>query len=260
MNISVVVIVKDGSVHLPKFLQQLENIFENIIVLIDDRTTDQSAQIAQTYSNTEIHYFTFEGFGKAKKLACSFAKYDWILSLDVDEFLDTQALHFIANHKFEQPNAVYKICRKNYYKDQHISGAGWKDDKPIRIFNKTHTNFAPVLVHEYIVEHTDTVVKSVEGHIKHYPYDSIFQLIQKMNFYSDLYIKQNLNKKSSSVFKSIYKGLFAFFRDYILDKGFMFGYKGLVISFTNASGTFYKYIKLYEAQKLQNKDGNESHK
>jgi glycosyltransferase involved in cell wall biosynthesis len=37
-----------------------------------------------------------------------------------------------------------------------------------------------------------------------------------------------------------------FMRDYLFKKGFLYGYKGFVISFCNALGAFFKYAKLYE--------------
>lgn len=46
--------------------------------------------------------------------------------------------------------------------------------------------------------------------------------------------------------RSIIRSLWKFFRDYFLKKGFLYGYKGFVISFCNALGVFFKYAKLYE--------------
>ncbi|MEW6713376.1 MAG: glycosyltransferase family 2 protein, partial [Candidatus Riflebacteria bacterium] len=40
--------------------------------------------------------------------------------------------------------------------------------------------------------------------------------------------------------------LYSFFRTYILKRGFLDGYAGLVIAFSHMATNFYKYIKLYE--------------
>lgn len=46
--------------------------------------------------------------------------------------------------------------------------------------------------------------------------------------------------------RSIIRSLWKFIRDYFLKKGFLYGYKGFVISLCNALGVFFKYAKLYE--------------
>ena len=43
--------------------------------------------------------------------------------------------------------------------------------------------------------------------------------------------------------------MITFFKCYVLKKGWVDGYAGLLISISNANGVFYKYIKLYEADR-----------
>ena len=70
-----------------------------------------------------------------------------------------------------------------------------------------------------------------------------------MQFYSDLFAQQNKGKKKSSVSKAILHGAGAFFKSYILKKGFLGGYEGFIISAYNGHTAFYKYMKLYELNK-----------
>ena len=55
--------------------------------------------------------------------------------------------------------------------------------------------------------------------------------------------------KSGGVLKAFLHGLWSFFKHYILKLGFLDGGPGFVIAFGNFEGTFYRYIKLLEAQK-----------
>src|SRR3546814_18652294 len=72
---------------------------------------------------------------------------------------------------------------------------------------------------------------------------SLSDFLSKMQSYSELFAKQNQGKKSSSITKAILHGSFAFFKSYILKRGFMGGYEGFVISTYNANTAFYKYLK-----------------
>ena len=46
--------------------------------------------------------------------------------------------------------------------------------------------------------------------------------------------------------KAVVRSFWSFLRNYFLKKGFLYGYKGFMISTCNALGVFFKYAKLYE--------------
>ncbi|HIC40339.1 MAG TPA: glycosyltransferase family 2 protein, partial [Piscirickettsiaceae bacterium] len=54
--------------------------------------------------------------------------------------------------------------------------------------------------------------------------------------------------KTGSVFKAFIHGLWSFIKHYIFKLGILDGGAGFVIAFGNFEGTFYRYIKLTEAQ------------
>ena len=60
-----------------------------------------------------------------------------------------------------------------------------------------------------------------------------------------------MNEKGviGSVFKAFLHGFWSFIKHYIFKLGFLDGGPGFVIAFGNFEGTFYRYIKLTEAQK-----------
>jgi glycosyltransferase involved in cell wall biosynthesis len=260
MNISVIMIVKNGTKHLTDdWLATLCSHFHEILILVDSSTTDQTLQLLGGHSKIKFEMFDFKGFGYAKKLAEKKAANDWILSLDADEILDSTCLNTLKTLSPASEKLIYSFKRLNFYNYRHINGAGWNDDMIIRLYNKKHTGFEDKHIHEFVKKQHDSVLVPMAGHIKHYPYSNVSELVLKMNYYSDLFVIENKHKTSSSFAKSVFKGGFTFFRDYFLDRGFLFGYEGFVIAYTNAAGTFYKYIKLFEAQKrLKNTKTNDT--
>ena len=102
--------------------------------------------------------------------------------------------------------------------------------------------------------HEDIIVKNLEleelsGNVKHYSYISMSDFIIKIDRYSTLFAKEKVGRKKSSPTKAILSSMFAFLKTYILRKGFLDGYVGLIISYSRASVVFYKYMKLYEMNK-----------
>ena len=97
----------------------------------------------------------------------------------------------------------------------------------------------------------------MDGNVEHYSYQSISQFIAKADVYSTLFAKNNVGKKSSSPTKAFFNATYSFFRTYVLKKGFLDGYVGLVIAVSHAVTNFYKYVKLYELNKeLKNESAN----
>ena len=89
----------------------------------------------------------------------------------------------------------------------------------------------------------------LKNNMKHYTFNSAGELVDKMQKYSTLWANENKNRKKSSPSKAFFRALFSFVKNYFFQKGFLYGYEGLVISISNANGVFYKYIKLYEVNK-----------
>jgi hypothetical protein len=56
----------------------------------------------------------------------------------------------------------------------------------------------------------------------------------------------NRESLQASPSKAFFSGIYAFFKTYILKRGFLDGYVGLLIAFSHMATNFYKYMKLYE--------------
>lgn len=243
-NISCVIIAKDAEATLKMTLDSLCD-FEDV-VLYSNNSTDRTEQIATSYTNVNLIQGDFLGFGPTKNRAVTYAKNDWILSLDADEVLSEEFIQTIQGLTL-QKNTLYSISRENYYKKRVVKYC-WGKDIIVRLYNKTQTSFTDKKVHESIITKTFEV-KNIPALVKHYPYATITDFIVKLDRYSSIYAKDNVGKKSSSPLKAFFNGLFSFFKTYILKLGFLDGYAGLVIAFSHMATNFYKYIKLYELNK-----------
>lgn len=243
-NISCVLIAKDAQSTIKRVLDSL-SIFEDV-VLYSNNSTDNTDTIASQYSNVNLVKGDFLGFGPTKNKAASYAKNDWILSLDSDEVVSDTFLQSLKSIELNKQNA-YSILRANYYKETQVKYC-WGNDIIVRLYNRVITSFTDLKVHEYIKEE-NVQIEQIDGIVKHYPYSTITDFIIKLDRYSTIFAEDNVNKKSSSPLKAILNAKFSFFKTYILKRGFLDGYAGLVIAFSHMATNFYKYIKLYELNK-----------
>lgn len=246
--ISVTILTKNSAKYLKEVLNATTSFPE--VVIYDTGSTDGTLKIAQQFPNVTIHQGSFIGFGPTHNEASSSAKYDWILSIDSDEIVTPEMAQTINSIALEN-NCVYSFPRHNYFNGKWIKWCGWYPDRQIRLYNRLKTQFTDAQVHEAIID-TDMRLIPLEAPLQHYSYAVIADFLVKMQSYSDLFAKQYAGKRYSSPWKAMSHAWFAFFKSYVLKKGFRGGYEGFVISAYNAHTAFYKYLKLYEAnQKIK---------
>lgn len=235
-------IVKNGARTIRKSLESLSE-FDDVIVY-DNGSTDGTQEIAGEFPNVRLIEGEFDGFGTTKNRAASFARHEWILIIDSDEVVDEGLLHALQTQPLDA-KTIYIVNFLAYYKEIQIRHCGWNNQKIRRLYNKTVTRFNDNAVHENIIDE-GMKKEPIGGNMKHYSYMSISDFIVKLDRYSTLFAIDNAGKKSSSPAKAFFNGLYSFFRTYVLKRGFLDGYAGLIIAFSHMATNFYKYIKLYE--------------
>lgn len=238
--ISATVLTKNSQNTLKATLDALKKFPE--VILLDSGSTDRTLEIAKEYPNIVIHASPFLGFGPMHNLATSLASNDWILSIDSDEVVSPALADEILSLPLD-PNALYSIQRANYFNGRQIKWCGgWHPDIVCRLYHRKKTRFSDDLVHEK-VEKKDLRVIPLKGTLTHTPYLEIKDFLDKMQHYTTLFADQNRDKKSSLA-KAILHSYAAFFKSYILKRGFLGGKEGFIISLYNGHTAFYKYLKL----------------
>ncbi|MEI8365229.1 MAG: glycosyltransferase family 2 protein [Parachlamydiaceae bacterium] len=244
-DISVTVLAKNSEKYLREVLTALSSFGE--VILYDTGSTDNTIDIAQQFQNVRVVRAPFIGFGPTHNEASSIARNDWILSIDSDEIASPAIAKAIAKESLDK-GKVYSFPRHNYFNGKFIRWCGWYPDRQTRLYHRKTTKFSDAQVHEAILSEGMEQVQ-LQAPIIHYSYETIADFLSKMQAYSTLFADQYKGKRKSSLLKAISHGFFAFFKSYVLKSGFLGGYEGYVISAYNAHTAYYKYLKLYEANR-----------
>jgi len=243
--ITVTILTKDSERWIKQVLGALQEFDE--VLIYDTGSTDKTLDMVKQFSNVTIYEAPFEGFGLCHNKATALARNDWILSLDSDEVLTLELKREIQTLSLN-PKTVYSFPRKNFYNGKWIRWCGWHPDRVVRFYNRQQTSFSNDEVHEKVVTDGLNVVP-LKSPAKHYPYNATEDFLNKMQKYSSLFAKQYAGKKKSSFTKALLRGVYTFFKNYIIKRGFLGGKEGFTISLYNANTAFYKYIKLLEANR-----------
>ncbi len=240
--ISVTILTKNSQRTLKKTLQSLLTFPE--VLIYDSGSTDNTLEIARLFPNVTIYQGEFEGFGIAHNKMSELAKHDWILSIDSDEELSPALCSEIHELDFNE-NVVYRLNRLNMFNGKKMKCcSGWYPDPVVRLYHRKKTSFTTNKVHEKVAVDKLEII-DLSQPLYHTPYLAISDFLDKMQHYSTLFSEEKKGK-TVSVSKALLHSWYAFFKSYILKRGFLGGKEGLIISMYNGHTAFYKYLKLLE--------------
>jgi glycosyltransferase involved in cell wall biosynthesis len=244
-TLSVILITRNEESNLDDCLASLDGIAQQIVV-VDSNSTDGTLEIANRYGALMAYPSDWPGFGPQKNRALDLATCDWVLSLDADERL-TPALKseiLTAINHSAQINC-FAIPRLSWYCGRFIRHSGWSPDYVDRLFRRGTARFSDDMVHERLIPN-GTVAK-LKNPMLHYSFMNYAQVLDKLNRYSTASAEQAFAKgKTSNPLKAVLHGMWAFVRTYILRAGFLDGPQGFALAMSNAHGTYYRYMKLWQ--------------
>jgi len=243
LSLSVVVITKDEQDNIGACLESVK--WANEIIVVDSGSTDKTEEICKRYTNN-FYIKDWLGFGIQKQRALSLASHEWILSIDADERVTPELKKEIIKKVQSNEGVVgYLIPRLSHYLGKKIDHSGWYPDYTLRLARKQSSHFTKDIVHEKLV--VDESIGKLSNHLLHYPYKNIAHHMQKINNYSSLSAeKMFTNGKNIGWPMILFKTIFGFIRAYILRRGFLDGWQGVVVAISTSLSTYLKYIKLKE--------------
>ena len=219
------------------------------IIVADSHSTDGTSEIAHELGATVVH-IPFNGYGNLRNQAISYCNGDWIFSLDSDERCTIEVRDEIINLIDNAPLDIYRVPRKNFFMGRWIKHSGWYPNfRQPQLFKRGKMAYTMEAVHEGYINHSNKKIGTIKNIIWQFPFKNTEEVINKANRYSTLGV-QKLQEKgvNGSFFKAFLHGFWSFIKHYIFKLGFLDGGPGFVIAFGNFEGTFYRYIKLKEAQ------------
>ena len=219
------------------------------IIVADSHSTDGTTEIAEKLGARVVH-IPFNGYGDLRNQAIAKCKGDWIFSLDSDERCTTEVRDEILSLIKDAPLDIYRMPRKNFFMGRWIKHSGWYPNyRQPQLFRNGKMSYTTELVHEGYISHSNKEIGVIKNIIWQFPFKNTEEVIHKTNRYSTLGVAKLQDRgKTGSVFKAFLHGFWSFIKHYIFKLGFLDGGPGFVIAFGNFEGTFYRYIKLMEAQ------------
>jgi hypothetical protein len=176
--------------------------------------------------------------------------HDWIFSLDADERCTPAARDEILACLQNPLADAYYIPRKNFFMGRWIRHSGFYPDyRQPQLFRKGALVFRNDPVHEEFTIVSDRPAAYLRHPIWQFPYRNLEEVVHKANKYSTLGAEKLRQRgRRATMATALLRGLWSFMHMYLLKRGILDGWPGLVIALGNFEGTFYKYAKLHELE------------
>lgn len=242
MKLSVIVITRNEAAHIADCLDSVA--FADEIIVLDSGSTDATCELARAHgAHVEVNA-EWPGFGPQKNRALDLATGDWVLSLDADERVPPELAEEIQRVLADPGADGYRVARLSNFCGRWMRHSGWWPDRVLRLFRRLAGRFTDDVVHEHV--EVEGRVATLSGHLLHYPYASLEAFIDKINRYSsEAALKAHARGRRTTLMGPFGHAAWTFFRHYGLRRGFLDGWQGLVLAGMAATGSFYRYAKLY---------------
>jgi glycosyltransferase involved in cell wall biosynthesis len=246
VSLTVIVIAKNEALNIQACLDSVS--FADQRLVLDSGSSDATVELALACGAQVAVNTDWQGFGVQKNRALALATGDWVLSIDADETvpddLRAEILTAIAAESFN----VYCFPRLSSYCGQFMRHSGWYPDPVTRLFKRGTADFSNDVVHEKL--QTKAALGRLCAHLIHHSFNDFEAVLDKANRYSSAGAQAlNARGKTSSPAQAVAHGAWAFFRTYVLRRGFLDGSMGLALALSNAEGTYYRYMKLWLLQR-----------
>lgn len=220
--------------------------------LIDSYSTDGTLEMVRSkFPKVRIEQREYLGAASQKNYAIDRAAHDWIFYIDADERV-TPALRTELLEVLEGPldRWAYSVGRRNFMMGEEVRYSGLQRDRVTRLFHRKHARYPNKRVHADLLVDGETI--ALQEKMDHYYIRSFDHMIAKMTRYANWGAAQMfIEGKTPAAHHILGHAFTKFFRDYVLNLGFLDGARGMISVGMHVYYTFWKYAKLFEFNQLK---------
>lgn len=226
LPVSAVVVTRNAARHLASVLAAADMCDE--LLVLDSGSSDDTPAIARA-AGARVELQPFLGFGPQKCRGVELATHDWILSLDADEVLDDEARDAIRRLDLADPHACWAVRRRTFIGSREVVHGAWRNDRVLRLFNRTTAGFKPLPVHEEVEAGRQPTL--LPGSLLHYSYMGCGDVLARAVRYAPL--KAAIMRRKGQRPRALslpFRALAAFAGSYFWRGGWRDGAAGFVVA------------------------------
>lgn len=224
------------------------------IVVVDSHSTDSTREIAAALGARVIER-DWAGHAEQKEAAVRAAANDWVLCLDADERVSAELQAEIAALRaagFGEPSG-FEMPRRTRYLGAWIRHGTWYPDLQLRLFDRRRGRW--VSLHSHGLHERVVVVggcRRLRHDLLHEPYRTLSDHLRTIDRYTTAMAEgMYAAGKRARIAQVVLVPALEMLRFYVLRRGFLDGWRGLLLAYLHAHYVRMKYAKLLARQCLE---------
>lgn len=218
------------------------------IVVVDSHSTDRTREIARQ-AGARVIERDWPGYTAQKNLAVDSAANDWVLCVDADERVSPELRDEILSLGEPSASAVagWDMPRLTRYLGAWIRHGTWYPDRQLRLFDRRHGHWVghPAYdLHERV--RLDARAEHLRHPLLHEPYRTVSDHLHTIDEYTSIIAAgMHAAGRRAGALPLVLRPCGGFLRYYLIKRGFLDGWRGLLLAYMHAHYVRMKYAKLF---------------
>lgn len=214
------------------------------IVVIDSHSTDATRELAAA-AGARVIERDWAGHQAQKQFAVEQATHDWILALDADERLSSDLrMEIVALRAMGFTGADgWSMPRLSHHLGTWIRYGSWYPNRQLRLFDRRCGHWGGGDPHDrWKMPGSEG---RLLGDLLHVPYRSFDEHLHTLTGYASISAaRMHEEGRRANVFDLLIRPPLRFVRGFVLKRGFLLGWRGLILAWLDAHSVWLKYTHL----------------
>lgn len=248
-RLSALIIAKDEERDLPACLESLSGAADEVVVLVDDSTSDRTEDLARA-AGCVVARRRFDDYARQRQAALDLCSGEWVLWIDADERLSPSLRAALAGPLPGDADGLVLPFRVRFLGRELLRG-GLGGETHLRLFRRAKARFVGGGLHEGV--EVAGPVRRLEGGglVLHEPYRDIPDYMSKLDRYTTLAAEKRFAAGRRFAPWDHLRPIWELVSRLVLRLGFLDGRPGLFWAFLAAFHTWLKYAKLADMERTR---------
>jgi len=216
------------------------------VVLVDSHSKDRTRELARA-RGAQVIERDWPGHVAQKEFAIRAATHEWVLCVDADERVSDELraeIEALRARGFPR-HAGWRFPRLPNYLGTWVRHGTWYPDLQLRLFDRRRARWGGHDPHDRVELEPGATSGVLHGDLLHYPYRSFADHLATIDQYTSLMARGMLARGRKVGLSELFlRPWVRFARFFFLKRGFLLGWKGLVLALLAAHYVRLKYMKL----------------
>ena len=243
--LSLVVIAKNEADRIARCLQSVP--FADEVLVLDSGSTDGTPEVAERCGARVLHT-DWPGHVAQKNRGLAECAGDWVLSLDADEWLSSEAQQQLQSALKEPGTAQgFRFPRLNHWLGRPLRHGTWYPDRKLRCVRTQDARWVGDDPHDQLVVNGDVV--DLSGDLEHDTYRSFAEHVSTVDRYTTIHAASLYARGVRARRRDVLaRPPLHFVKAMLLKRAFMDGPAGLVVAGMGTAHVALKWGRLWRLQ------------